>query len=199
MQGPARVLEHTQELAQIDPTAFGLLGQAQALSHTAVSFLNNVGEMVGGKNFVEGQNIILQKLASDPRAQGVDKRLFEGVFNPNVPKLQAVKNIIADGCEKARRLAAETGFGDAVVVNTCAVTAEAVRQARQAIRRARRERPDDALRYDPTRTSLTGTVRTRGASGGPSTSSPQSISGRRTRIQSRSRRWRAGGRWWSHR
>ena len=31
---------------------------------------------------------------------------------------------------------------DAVVVNTCAVTAEAVRQAKQSIRRLRRERPD---------------------------------------------------------
>ena len=34
------------------------------------------------------------------------------------------------------------GLADAVVVNTCAVTAEAVRQARQAIRRLARERPD---------------------------------------------------------
>ena len=33
-------------------------------------------------------------------------------------------------------------FDDAVVVNTCAVTAEAVRQARQAIRRIKREQPD---------------------------------------------------------
>jgi len=41
-----------------------------------------------------------------------------------------------------RALAAETGVTDTVVVNTCAVTNEAVRQARQAIRRARRERPD---------------------------------------------------------
>src|SRR5690606_29097924 len=31
--------------------------------------------------------------------------------------------------------------GGAVVINTCAVTAEAVRQARQAIRKARRENP----------------------------------------------------------
>jgi threonylcarbamoyladenosine tRNA methylthiotransferase MtaB len=38
--------------------------------------------------------------------------------------------------------AREAGIGDAVIVNTCAVTAEAERQARQAIRRARRERPD---------------------------------------------------------
>jgi len=29
-----------------------------------------------------------------------------------------------------------------IIVNSCAVTAEAVRQTRQAIRRARRQRPD---------------------------------------------------------
>jgi threonylcarbamoyladenosine tRNA methylthiotransferase MtaB len=38
-----------------------------------------------------------------------------------------------------RRAAA--GLRDAIIVNTCAVTAEAERQARQAIRRARREHP----------------------------------------------------------
>jgi threonylcarbamoyladenosine tRNA methylthiotransferase MtaB len=40
-----------------------------------------------------------------------------------------------------RRAAERAGLGDAVIVNTCAVTAEAERQARQAIRRARREHP----------------------------------------------------------
>lgn len=40
----------------------------------------------------------------------------------------------------ARRLD-EAGLGDVAVVNTCAVTGEAVRQARQAIRRLARERP----------------------------------------------------------
>lgn len=35
-----------------------------------------------------------------------------------------------------------TALGDTIIVNTCAVTAEAERQARQAIRRAARERPD---------------------------------------------------------
>ena len=44
--------------------------------------------------------------------------------------------------EAMRRLTAEAGTGGAVVFNTCAVTAEAERQARQAIRKARRERPD---------------------------------------------------------
>ena len=34
------------------------------------------------------------------------------------------------------------GLDDTIVINTCAVTAEAERQARQAIRRARRERPE---------------------------------------------------------
>ncbi len=43
--------------------------------------------------------------------------------------------------EAMRALAAEAELSDAVIINTCAVTGEAVRQARQAIRRARRERP----------------------------------------------------------
>jgi threonylcarbamoyladenosine tRNA methylthiotransferase MtaB len=47
--------------------------------------------------------------------------------------------------EVIRRRAAEDGLADAVVFNTCAVTGEAVRQARQAIRRARRERPGAKL------------------------------------------------------
>jgi threonylcarbamoyladenosine tRNA methylthiotransferase MtaB len=43
--------------------------------------------------------------------------------------------------ETMRARAGEAGLSDAVLVNTCAVTAEAVRQAKQAIRRAKRERP----------------------------------------------------------
>jgi threonylcarbamoyladenosine tRNA methylthiotransferase MtaB len=57
--------------------------------------------------------------------------------------------IITFGCrlnafesEVIRRAAAAAGLRDAVVVNTCAVTAEAERQARQAIRRARRRHPE---------------------------------------------------------
>jgi len=60
--------------------------------------------------------------------------------------------IVTFGCrlnayesEVVRQRAAEDGLTDAVVFNTCAVTAEAVRQARQAIRRARRERPGARL------------------------------------------------------
>jgi threonylcarbamoyladenosine tRNA methylthiotransferase MtaB len=43
--------------------------------------------------------------------------------------------------EVIRREATGAGFSDTVVVNTCAVTSEAVRQARQAIRALRRRRP----------------------------------------------------------
>ncbi|MBL8549724.1 MAG: tRNA (N(6)-L-threonylcarbamoyladenosine(37)-C(2))-methylthiotransferase MtaB [Hyphomonadaceae bacterium] len=60
--------------------------------------------------------------------------------------------IVTLGCRlnaaesEAMRLAArEAALSNAVIVNTCAVTAEAVRQARQTIRRARRERPDAAI------------------------------------------------------
>ena len=47
--------------------------------------------------------------------------------------------------EVMRGHAEAAGLTDAVIVNTCAVTSEAVRQARQAIRRARRERPDASI------------------------------------------------------
>ena len=43
--------------------------------------------------------------------------------------------------EVMRGHAAAAGLGDTIIVNTCAVTAEAVRQARQTIRKARRENP----------------------------------------------------------
>ncbi|MFZ1415987.1 MAG: tRNA (N(6)-L-threonylcarbamoyladenosine(37)-C(2))-methylthiotransferase MtaB [Defluviicoccus sp.] len=57
--------------------------------------------------------------------------------------------VITFGCrlnalesEVIRHAGAAAGLGDALVVNTCAVTAEAVRQARQAIRRLRRQHPE---------------------------------------------------------
>lgn len=57
-------------------------------------------------------------------------------------------DVVTFGCrlnalesETVRALAGASGATDTVVVNTCAVTAEAVRQARQTIRRIRRERP----------------------------------------------------------
>jgi threonylcarbamoyladenosine tRNA methylthiotransferase MtaB len=61
-------------------------------------------------------------------------------------------DILSFGCrlntfegEVMRQAATEAGLGtgrDAILVNTCAVTAEAVRQAKKAVRRARRDHPD---------------------------------------------------------
>ncbi|MEM7686738.1 MAG: radical SAM protein, partial [Pseudomonadota bacterium] len=47
--------------------------------------------------------------------------------------------------EAMRGLACQAGLENAVVVNTCAVTAEAVRQARQRIRKLRAENPEARL------------------------------------------------------
>lgn len=58
--------------------------------------------------------------------------------------------VISLGCrlniaESERMRAMLSDAGDVVVINSCAVTSEAVRQTRQAIRRARRDRPDARL------------------------------------------------------
>ncbi|MGH7055744.1 MAG: tRNA (N(6)-L-threonylcarbamoyladenosine(37)-C(2))-methylthiotransferase MtaB, partial [Stellaceae bacterium] len=60
--------------------------------------------------------------------------------------------VITFGCrlnaaesEVIRRAASMAGLTDTVIINTCAVTAEAERQARQTIRRARREHPGARL------------------------------------------------------
>ncbi|MBU3262134.1 tRNA (N(6)-L-threonylcarbamoyladenosine(37)-C(2))-methylthiotransferase MtaB [Roseovarius sp. PS-C2] len=47
--------------------------------------------------------------------------------------------------EAMKELSQQAGLENAVVVNTCAVTAEAVRKARQEIRRLRRENPEARL------------------------------------------------------
>jgi len=58
-------------------------------------------------------------------------------------------DVVTFGCrlnayesEAIRARATEAGLDNAVIFNTCAVTAEAVRQSRQAIRKARRENPN---------------------------------------------------------
>ena len=72
-----------------------------------------------------------------------------GLSYADLPKTSMSEpTVITLGCrlnayesELMRRHAAEAGLGDSIIVNTCAVTAEAVRQSQQAIRRARRENP----------------------------------------------------------
>ena len=67
---------------------------------------------------------------------------------PQVAKDTAI-DIVSFGCrlnvyesELIRQAAGADGLKDAIIFNTCAVTGEAVRQARQAIRRAARENPE---------------------------------------------------------
>ncbi len=66
--------------------------------------------------------------------------------------MNAPAKVITFGCrlnayesEVMREHAQAAGLSEAIIVNTCAVTAEAERQARQAIRRARREHPKARL------------------------------------------------------
>ncbi|NQV22326.1 MAG: tRNA (N(6)-L-threonylcarbamoyladenosine(37)-C(2))-methylthiotransferase MtaB, partial [Rhodospirillales bacterium] len=76
---------------------------------------------------------------------------LHGIFRPLDAQgvvLMAEPRIITFGCrlnayesEVVRQNALAAGLDNAVIVNTCAVTAEAGRQARQSIRRARRDQP----------------------------------------------------------
>jgi len=61
-------------------------------------------------------------------------------------------DVVTFGCrlnvyesEVIRRAAAGADLADTVVVNTCAVTSQAVKQARQSIRKIKRERPDTRI------------------------------------------------------
>ena len=72
------------------------------------------------------------------------------IMTPKSPP--SAPEVITLGCrlntyesEVMRDHASKAGLQDAVIVNTCAVTAEAVRSARQAIRRARREHPEKPI------------------------------------------------------
>lgn len=64
----------------------------------------------------------------------------QGKDGPRVVTFGCRLNIYESEVMKAH--AAKAGLKDAIIINTCAVTSEAERQARQAIRRARRENPD---------------------------------------------------------
>lgn len=72
----------------------------------------------------------------DPEAQLAQ----QGKEGPRVITFGCRLNIYESEVMKTH--AKNAGLNDAIIVNTCAVTSEAERQARQAIRRARRENPD---------------------------------------------------------
>jgi len=79
----------------------------------------------------------------NPAASGADRP------SERAPEARPGLDIMTFGCrlngwesEVMRKHAQDAGLSNAILVNTCAVTNEAVRQARQQIRRARRENPD---------------------------------------------------------
>src|ERR1700738_3864873 len=68
-------------------------------------------------------------------------------YLPASPEMSV--DVITFGCrlnafesEVILREAERAGLADAIIINSCAVTNEAVAQARQSIRRLKRERPD---------------------------------------------------------
>ncbi len=75
---------------------------------------------------------------------------YEGRFDPALFASVAMSvDVLTFGCrlnafesEVIRREAENAGLSDTIVINSCAVTNEAVAQARQSIRRLKRERPD---------------------------------------------------------
>jgi threonylcarbamoyladenosine tRNA methylthiotransferase MtaB len=83
------------------------------------------------------------------RSEGCAAAHSDGAIPPSQGRGEGAVHgprIVSFGCrlnafeaEAMRHRAAEAGLDDAIIVNTCAVTAEAVRQGAQAIRRLRRE------------------------------------------------------------
>ena len=78
--------------------------------------------------------------------------MADGSYLSATERREAGVRVVTFGCrlnacesEAIEAQAAIDGVADTVVFNTCAVTAEAVRQARQSIRKARRERPEARL------------------------------------------------------
>lgn len=71
--------------------------------------------------------------------------MSESPARPSVEVVTFGCRLNAVESEAIARAARERAAGDLVIVNTCAVTGESVRQARQAIRRLHRERPEAAI------------------------------------------------------
>src|SRR3954466_2658691 len=74
------------------------------------------------------------------------RRCLPGLMKKIAPDMSV--DVVTFGCrlnafesEVIRREAENAGLDDTIIVNSCAVTNEAVAQARQSIRRLKRERP----------------------------------------------------------
>jgi len=102
----------------------------------------------GAQSQARGDPATSREAALRPLRHGASRR----ATSPAAQGRSEDVDVVTFGCrlnayesEAIRQQAAADGLTDAVVFNTCAVTGEAVRQARQAIRKARRERPGARL------------------------------------------------------
>src|SRR5499426_415450 len=90
---------------------------------------------------------------NDAVRAAADTAIFERTASAAVPPAApASVRIVTLGCrlnafesEVMRQHASAAGLANAAIVNTCAVTGEAVRQAAQTIRRLRREQPSTRI------------------------------------------------------
>src|SRR5262245_15822060 len=105
---------------------------------------HDAGEGQGGGDLRRSILDTLPTPNPSPQGGGESVQLGDG----DCPVATQGVRIVTLGCrlnafesEVMRGHATASGLGDAVIVNTCAVTGEAVRQAMQTIRRLRRESP----------------------------------------------------------
>ena len=127
-------------------------GSAACAAAVAAARIGRTGRKVtvtlpGGDLAIEWRESDDHVLMTGPVEFEYEGRFDAALFAAAERRVVSVE-VVTFGCrlnaaesEVIRREAERAGCSDAVVVNTCAVTAEAVRQARQAIRTLRRERP----------------------------------------------------------
>ena len=128
-------------------------GSAACAAAVAAARLRRTGRTVtvtlpGGDLRIEWRERDDHVLMTGPVAYEYEGRFDPALFAERRRGVAMSVDVVTFGCrlnayesEVIRREARAAGLADTVVVNTCAVTAEAVRQARQAIRRLKRERP----------------------------------------------------------
>ena len=114
---------------------------------------NQVSRRIDERRIAWAAGDIIENRPALSRWHPAYKAAFEAYMADDAggPGMSAVE-VVTFGCRlnahesaaMARRAQAD-GLGPSVIVNTCAVTAEAVRQGRQAVRSARRRRPDARL------------------------------------------------------
>lgn len=101
------VLNRAESIATRDPTLFGVVGQLRRAGQAASETMSNVAQIFGAKD-VDG--VRAQALAGLKNA-GVNDGVIQrfGLFDPNIPELQAVSSLLV--YKAAAALAGQSGRG----------------------------------------------------------------------------------------